>query len=270
MSDIDVKYLRDKGIPLLLESIAAELVTRKPSNPEAFLKEKFALGENALKRGENVKIYAKTLDPFCAVVLLAAGYAGANVEFVEVDADRGMMPADFANVSPFLRVPIVEHAGVTISECGPACRYLCNGSPALPLASRERGKIEAAFELVHNVLLPQAAEAVREKVFSPQSNKRPVDQVSVTAAVDRFSQILASINDRCFKDGIWVVGKDMSVADMALAAAIFSVQNVVGMECLSDRVASVKVWHDTIQKEEFYRESLKAFSAAALRVHSGN
>jgi hypothetical protein len=48
MTEVDVKYLREKNVPALLEKLAAEVVARKPADPEAFIREKYAVGDEHL------------------------------------------------------------------------------------------------------------------------------------------------------------------------------------------------------------------------------
>jgi len=270
MAEVDVRYLRDKGIAHLLESIAADLAIQQPDNPEQYLRERFALSssdpsQKGVAQGDTVTVHASSLDPCCSLVLLAAGYARVAVEYSEVDIDTNKhLTSAFTALNPFQKVPVLEHQGLVLGDSGAIARYLCHGRPALPLAPRDRARIDAAFEAVRNQLLPEVTAAAVEAVFAPRRSRRPVDQAALAATTQRVREVVTTITAAFFRDSVWVVGRTMSLADLALAAAAFTMANVVGQDVFTDGAA--KVWFDTMQRESFYTESLKGFAAAAAQA----
>jgi glutathione S-transferase len=268
MSDIDVKYLRDNGIPQLLENIAADIATQKPADPEQFLRDKFALGadDTGVMAGDDVKLHANSLDPSCATVLIAAAYARATVDYAEIDVEANMhMAAAFTAVNPYQKVPVLEHKGLTLYDSGAIARYLCHGKPALPLAARDRAKIDVQFEAIRGTALAEATAAAVECVFAPRRNRRPVDRTAVSAAVERFQAALATVVTTSFKHSVWVVGKDLSIADMALGAAAFTMHSVVGVDCFAAD-GPAKQWWAAMQAESCFVDGLRGFAAAAAQV----
>lgn len=271
MSEIDVKYLREKGIAQLLESIAADLAIQKPANPEQYLRERFALStaDTAARTGacETVKVHANSLDPNCSLALLAAGYARLAVDYEEVDLDANKhLTKAFTELNAFQKVPVLEHNGLVVSDSGAIVRYLCHGKPALPLAARERARIDSAFEAVRLQVLPEVTTAVVEAVFAPRRSRRPVDQAAVGASVQRVKDLVGTLNSTYFRESQWMVGKDITIADIALAAAAFTMLNVVGQNVCTD--AGSKTWFDAMQRETFYNEALKGYAAAAAQLRS--
>lgn len=269
MADIDVKYLREKGVPVLLESLAAEIVAKKPANPELFLKEKFSLGDDGvIRKSEPVRVYGTALDVYTTIALLAAGYSRTPVEYIEVD---GVTPnPTFAQLSPFSRVPVLDNAGTVIVEAGPITRALCSRTAALPLAARENCRIDTAFETIMTNVVTDVARVLHERLFSPRQNNRPVDALNVAAAIEVTNARLQQVNSHpsFFRDSHWVVGTELSIADIALAAAIFALQHTAGVNSVSG-LERLQRWWTVMQQQEFFVESLRGFSAAALQLHSG-
>ena len=264
MADIDVKYLRDKGVPQLLEGLAADIATQKPADPEAFLRNRFSsAASGGLSPGEDVKVYAYQLDPASSVALVAAAYARVAVDYQEVDvaANKHLAP-EFARLNPFSQVPVLDHHGVVVSDLGAVVRYICGTTPALPVGGRDRAKVDAAFEAVRQHVLPSATAASQEAVLLPRRNHRPIDQMALQAHVEAVRESLRVLAGAFFKDSLWVTGKDFSIADLALAGVAFTMQSVVGVECFGE--GALKVWFDAVQRERCYTEGLKAYAAAAL------
>ena len=263
MADIDVKYLRDKGVPQLLEGIAADIASQKPADPEAFLRARFAGGSaGGVSAGEEVKLYANQLDPGCAMALVAAAYARVAVVYSEVDVSKNQhITPEFGRLSPFHQVPVLDHNGVVLADAGAVTRYLCSGTPATPQGARERAKVDAAFEAIRTHVLPAATAAAQETVLLPARNHRPIDQHALQAHVESTRSALRTVATAYFKDSTWVVGKDFSLADIALAAVAFTMKNTVGVDCFGE--GSLKLWFDAVQREPSYAQGLKDYMAAA-------
>lgn len=268
MTEIDVKYLRDKGIAQLLESIAADLALQKPTDPELYLRERFALADastQGVAPGDDLIVHSSNLDTSSAMVLIAAAYVRASVEYSEVDVETNKhLSVNYLAVSPFGKVPAIEHKGMVVTDGGAIVRYVCHGRPALPLASRDRARIDSAFEAVRTSLLPEVNAAAAEAVFAPRRNRRPVDRVALSAAVQRVRDVIATINETYFKDSVWVVSRSLTIADIALAACAFTMANVVGQDVCTD--GPIKAWFDAVQREPCYSEALKGFAATAAQL----
>ena len=264
MAEIDIKYLREKNVPTLMEKIAADIVARKPADPEAFLREKYAMGdEGQPKRGDNARVFGVKLDPGTGTVLMACAYVGITPAMTEVDPS--IATADFTTVSPLKRYPVLDHQGIVTVEVGAATRYIAHATGALPLAPRVRGGIESAFEVIQNSVNADATTAANERVFTPTRSARPVDHVAVSAAAERYKVNLAQLEAMYFKESEWVVGKEPSIADMSLASAIFTFQHVIGIDAVEGRPIIAKFWN-AVQQQKFFSDSMKGFTAAAVAI----
>lgn len=274
MSEIDTKYLRDKNVAALLESIAAEIVIQKPSDPEAFLRERFAgESEELFKPNDAVSIFVKMLDPASVCALIACAYAKIPCQLQVTEVGEGLpIPSDFSAASPFGSTPALDHNGLGLVEVGSVLRYLCGRTPAFPSnATRLRAKIDAACDAVQNAVLSEAIVAVNERVFLPRKHQRPVDNMSVQASATKFrallNQLQHSHSNLFFEESQWLVGQVPTIADFVLAGAIFSMHHVAGYDCVTG-FEKLQKWWAAIQLEPYYQEGVKSFVAAAAKIHS--
>lgn len=269
MTEIDAKYLRDKRIADLLETIAADIVVKRPANPELYLKERFSVqAEEVFKPSEPAVLYTRTLDPLCSVALMAAAFSRVPLQHIEVGGNA-VIPKDFNTISPFGRVPAVDHCGMAVLECGPVVRYLCSQTTALPSALRERVKVDTAFCVIENNLLSEAAAAVNERVFAPKNSGRAVDVVALQSIATRFRASLSYLQSTpsLFSDSQWIVGKQATVADFALAAAVFAMMNVAGYDCLTG-LEKITTWWEMVKAEKFFVEGMRDFIVEAAKIHT--
>lgn len=264
MGDAEVEYLKDKNIPMLLETLAAELVVHKPGDPEAYLRERFAAGGESSESNERdpIAIYGTMLCPRTAIARMASVYSKATTTFKEIPDVKTI-----AHVAPFGRLPALEHSGLVVAEVGPVVKYLCQQSIVYPVTTRNRFKVESAFDTVVCNVLPEAVAAVDEKVFLPQKNNRPVDTAAVQASASRFRSALIQLQTgQFFVESEWVAGKTCSIADLALAACVFSLHTVAGFDCLSG-LAKIEKWWAAIQRERCFTFGLKEFVEEARKLH---
>jgi glutathione S-transferase len=260
MSEVDVKYLRDKNVPILLEKLAAEIVSKKPQDPELFLRERFSLGdEGFVKRGDTVKVYGVKLDPMTGFVLVAAAAVGAKVDLVEVDLSKP--PQDFISASPFLRAPILDYKGATALESA-AARFLCHNTPALPLAAQPRMVRESALEAVMSTVFSEATNAINEKIFLPKKAARPVDNVAIVSIVERTKNYAGQLERAYFRESEWLTGTSPGIADYAFGVAIFTFHSVIGVEIANS--PKLAAFWSAFQALPYYGEALSAFNVAAL------
>lgn len=264
MSDAEVEYLKDKNVPALLESLAAELVVHKPGDPEAYLRERFAASveSTAATDNDNIVLHGATLCPRTAIAKMASIHCKVPITFKEVSDVKTI-----AHVTPFGRLPALEHSGLVIAEVGPVVKYLAQQSVMYPATSRNRFKVESAFDTIVNNILPEAVAAVDEKVFIPRKNSRPVDTAAVQASASKFRSALIQLQTgQFFVESEWVAGKGCSIADLALAACVFSLHSVAGFDCLSG-LSKIERWWDAIQRDRCFTVGLKEFTEEAMKLH---
>jgi glutathione S-transferase len=193
---------------------------------------------------------------------MSCAYVGLAVSFTEVDDT--LNPPEYLAVSPFKRSPVVEHQGCVAVDSASA-RYVLHSTPALPVTLRNRSVVESAVETILATLTVEATTAVSGRVFIPRRANRPVDHVAVSAAVERFKAYLPTMEQNFFQESAWVVGKEVTLADLTLASAIFVIQNVIGVPvALAD--TKLGAFWAVAQKQPFFTDSMRSFTVTALKV----
>lgn len=275
MSEIDTKYLKEKNVAALLETLAAEIVIQRPNDPEAFLRDRFSDGkEDTFKPSDAITLYVTMLSPVSAVALLALSNAKHNNQITGYDVseinDGTPIPSDFHSTSPFQRLPALNHNGVGVVEAGAITKYVCSRTSAFPVTpARQRARVDSLFETIQHLVLSEATAAVEERVFAPRKHQRPADNISVQASATRFRAALSQLQSAAhlFEDSVWVVGSAVSIADIILAAAVFSMHHVAGFDCVSG-LEKLSKWWTAVQQEVFFVEGIRPLQAAAAKLYS--
>lgn len=275
MSEIDTKYLREKNVAALLETLAAEIVVQKPNDPEMFLRDRFSDGkEETFKPSDDLTLYVTMLCPVSAVALLAMSYAkqsGQIAAFQTCEIVEGTpIPSDYHSTSPFQRLPALNHNGVGVVEAGAITKYLCSRTSAFPATpARLRARVDSLFETIQLFVLIEAISAVEERVFAPRKHQRPADNISVQASATRFRAALSQLQSAAhlFEDSAWVIGSTITIADIALAAAVYTMHHVAGFDCVSG-LEKLSKWWAAMQQEAFFIEGIRPLQAAAAKLYN--
>lgn len=306
-ADLDVTYLKEKKIPALLESLAAEFIVHKPHDPESYLRNRFHAGteSSGLEEGgssdELGVIYLSKLCPLSAIVKMAASRCAVRLGITELESvttaggGAGGSPTATSSKlstqaqstslvatnrttevasSPFGKTPCIENKGLVVLEVGPVVRYLCHGTPYLPATFRNRVKVEVAFDVIVANVLPNALIAVNEKYVLPRATNRPVDGAAIQQAASRFRSDIVQMLQRngassssFFAESLWVAGREPSIADMALAAGVFALQNIAGYDVITG-LSAVEKWWDAVKAEAWYVKGLGDWVSVAAALHS--
>lgn len=70
------------------------------------------------------KLYALGFSPTCQRVVATLVHKGVDYETFEVDVTKKERPAEFNAVSPFGKVPVLQHDGHTLLESSVICEYI--------------------------------------------------------------------------------------------------------------------------------------------------
>jgi glutathione S-transferase len=267
MTDVDVKYLRDRGIPLLMEAIAQELLAKKPSDPEAYLRLKYGGDAVTGLKGESIRLYGTLLCPFTAVAMMAAHYAAVDLNYVEIDrssVEKGTAP-EFLRLSPYGSVPVVEHKATIVYAFPTAVRYLLQGTEAQLASASPR--VEDAFDTVRMHVLQPADQSAHAHIHHPRKHRRPQDAAECTRLNDAVRNNLKPIAELYFRESVWMLGTAPTSADMALAAAAFTMKHVVGFDVFLTSPPPVRHWWENVQKMPWFTAALQNFSAEAARLN---
>jgi glutathione S-transferase len=233
----------------------------------AYIRDRFDAPEDRFKVNDEVRLYGTTLDPNTTVALLSSAFSKVKTLLIEISVD-GPAPLDFTAASPFSRVPVIDHNGVVMLEPRSVSEYFCAHTTALPVAAKDKAKVLSAVEVIQLNVQSEALVAVNEKVFLPKRNNRPVDAAAVQAAASRFRAALAAFQSGhgYFVESHWVIGTSVSLADIFLAAAVFSLHYVVGFDCVAG-LEKISKWWAAMQQEVFFVQATAPLQQAAAKLN---
>jgi glutathione S-transferase len=136
---------------------------------------------------------------------------------------REMTPADaageaFLAISPFRKVPVLEHDGLLVRETPAILRYVdavFAGAPLLPSTPAGRARVDALVLAAGNYLYPTAVMGVFFAEAYIAANGGVPDSGSVGAHVAAARPVLAALEREIGSP--FAVGADFGLADCALA-----------------------------------------------------
>ncbi len=70
------------------------------------------------------KLYQFAISPACQRVFAVLAHKGIDYDVFEVDVSKKERPAEFNRVSPFGKVPVLEHEGQTLIESSAIAQYI--------------------------------------------------------------------------------------------------------------------------------------------------
>ncbi len=82
---------------------------------------------------ESPKLYMFSISPSCQRVFATLANKGVEYEPVEIDISQAKRPDAFERVSPFGKVPVLEHKGQTILESANIIQYINDVWPEPPM-----------------------------------------------------------------------------------------------------------------------------------------
>ena len=284
---MDVKYMHDKGVPKLLERLAAAIMYHRPENPELFAS-LFFNHENNLSHdgahtaiGHKISVFGRVLDPFCSLVLLAACYAGFEVDYIEVTQVIQDSPA-FQQISPLQRVPAVifphdkNQEQVSMCDTRAIVSHIFSVIPAAAASPAD----EDTFGVIVGDVLPAVLNAVELAYYEPRRTGQPLADITVLQPVAAaIKSALTKLIDtgRIFPKSktselecqlyARAQGSVHSKIDLALGAVAFTMKYVVGRDIFDE--GNIKTWFDELQSHAFYKTGLQRFRATAV-LHSKN
>ena len=163
-----------------------------------------------------MKIYQAVTSPFAVRVRIALYAKGVTPEFAA--PPDGMGSEAFRKITPLGKVPaLVCDDGAVIAESAVINEYLDEQFPdpaLLPAAPKERARIRMVVQMTDAYVfaryLPLFATARAEGKESP----------AVADGIEGVKEGLAAV-ERVVDDGTYAVGDGLSLADCALAPALF-------------------------------------------------
>jgi glutathione S-transferase len=182
---------------------------------------------------------------------------GAAYTLVEVDLFKGehKQEAHLAR-NPFGPVPAFDHDGFTLYETRAIARYLDRVVPGAPLTPSDP-RAEARMLQIQGIIDSYAYGAMITTIFIPRAivgpQGGPVDEAAIAAALPRAELALAEI-ERLMGAGPWLVGGDVTLADLWLAPVLAYFQMVPeGQKAMAGRTALQGWWTRIRARPSFVR-----------------
>ena len=148
---------------------------------------------------------------------------GSKVELVTVDMGKGEhMKADFLDLNPNHKVPVLVDGDFKLWESAAICVYLAESAPNQTLwPSTPRGRADVlrwvSWHLAH--FGPAVGTFNWENAFKPMMTKQAADPAALERAAKDF-HTFAPVVDSHLEKRKWLVGDSLTLADFYVAAGL--------------------------------------------------
>ena len=170
-------------------------------------------------------LYGAAYSVYVRAARLALAEKGVAYDLVPIDIFGGAVPGWYRALHPFGRIPAFEHDGFRLYETGAILRYVDEAfaGPALmpPLADpRARARVNQIGGIVDAYLYrPLIWDIYVERCDAPAEG-RASDEAKIAAAIPRVATCLAAIAELMDAAGPFLLGAQLTLADLHLAPMI--------------------------------------------------
>ncbi len=172
-----------------------------------------------------MKLYGALLSPFVRKVALIAAEKGIDCELVV--GSPGNPNSEFAEASPFGKIPAMRDGDYTLADSSAIAHYLETKHPApalLPADAQARGRAVWFDEFADTILAGAGLKILFNRLVGPKLLKRPYDEAIALQGEAELPPILAYLEGAAPQQG-WLVG-DFSLGDIAVASLLRSLTYV--------------------------------------------
>ena len=166
-------------------------------------------------------LHVHPLSSCCQKVLIAVRVLGASLEERFLNLGDPAVRAAFAELSPMGKMPLLEHGDRRVAETSIIIEYLqlhlANGDARLIPASDEAALDVRFWDRFSDFYVMTPMQALTAERLKPDG------QGSEAAVADARQMLLKSyaVLDRQLRAGGWLAGAEFSMADCAVAPALF-------------------------------------------------
>ncbi|MGH8669775.1 MAG: glutathione S-transferase family protein [Burkholderiales bacterium] len=228
-----------------------------------------------------LKIYGVPISVHTRKVIVAAiakGLAHEVVPVVPVIPDN--LPPDWRELSPTGLIPALKDGDFCVSDSSAICAYLERKHPTPPLYPQPAQDYAQALSLEHyaGTLFSNVVRPLFHEVFvHPKVLKISTDQSKIHAVLSKAMPEAFGYLDRV-AGGEFLVGKAMSMADVAVASNLVTYQYIgfdlnrtrfPRLAALFDRVLAQPAMQEALEREQPVAEAMglqRDFLAPALAV----
>jgi glutathione S-transferase len=126
--------------------------------------------------------------------------------------------ADYKKINPCATLPTAVDGSLAITESNAILQYAADleGNPAYPKDLKQRATVNRWLLWEASVWFPSCYIYLNENVVQPLFGAAP-NQAALDANAPRWSELASILNDQLTKTK-WIVGDDLTIADIAIAA----------------------------------------------------
>ncbi|XP_037268619.2 glutathione S-transferase 1-1 [Rhipicephalus microplus] len=164
-----------------------------------------------------IELYAVVTREPCFFIRMLAKHIGVELELKALEYDKdGRLPAEYAKISPLLKIPAINDDGFILYESTAICYYLLNKyAPVSPLYPKEVGKCALVDQIlctVSSFVQPVASFHIRGSI---------VKRKKLTGnALRTFEETVLHPLEQLVGDNAFAVGDSLTVADIRLVSSM--------------------------------------------------
>ncbi|MFN3714242.1 MAG: glutathione S-transferase family protein [Alcanivoracaceae bacterium] len=173
-----------------------------------------------------LKLYGAALSPFVRKTRIFLQEKGIPFEAIHIDPNNP--PADFVELNPLKRIPVLQHGERVIADSAVICRYLESvfaDAPLYPTDPWEQARCAWFEKFADYEIARDCTFAIfRNRVIMPLLG-RPCDEEKVQKALSEAVPPLFAYLDQELAGREYLVGERMTVADIALASQLVNMRH---------------------------------------------
>ncbi len=170
----------------------------------------------------NLTIYGFKYSVYCRIISMICHEKGVAADWIEVNPFDGSAPADYGDLHPFGRVPVVVHGDFALYETAAIAGYVDEAFPG-PSLQPEKVKARARMAQIVAIVdsyayIPLVRQVFSHRVFRPMFGQ-PSDEQAIHDGLSKAKVVLKAL-EAVAADGPFIADDDPSLADFHLAAMI--------------------------------------------------
>jgi glutathione S-transferase len=172
-------------------------------------------------------LYGSSLSPYVRKVLVCADEKGIELELKPTGMPN--FDPDYLEASPFRKMPALRDGDYMLADSSAIIHYLeakYPERPLIPADAKLHGKTIWYEEFADTILVSCGAKIFFNRIVAPRFLGRPCDEEAVQQAiVNDLPPILDYIEKIAPDDGQYLVGDDLTLADIAVAGPFANFQH---------------------------------------------
>ncbi|KAF6209495.1 hypothetical protein GE061_015242 [Apolygus lucorum] len=199
-----------------------------------------------------LKLYLDTLSQPCRALEIFMKINKIPYEPVTINLGKSEHHSEeFAKVSRFRKVPVIDDNGFRLTESIAIFRYLCRQYKVedkwYPKDTRKQAAVDEYLEWQHIGLRLHCGLYVWAMFFTPNITGEPPNPELVKEREEKMKNALDELNGIWLKNKPYVVGDEISFADLVAATEVEELK-LAGYDPKADRLALAN-WIERVKKD---------------------